>query len=211
MVFFSFIRLRLFIVLTCLSDASRPTPLAASTPPLGPRPSASACQRRVALPTPRPPAKPQRSPGGPALHKIALRATLCISTRMFRRIRRQFLLSRRRRTFVLCQHSTQQAQTRMSRYANVGAFALRKTTVRTRYAPIRTALAWRNHPESSSAPIKTGTELAEAIRSDPLCRDAQPNREPAWASLREMVLAAPPRPSPSASAQRGFFTRNPNF
>ena len=93
----------------------------------------------------------------------------------------------------------------MSRYANVEAFAVRKIAVRTRYAPIRTASALRNHPKSSSAPIKTGTELAEAIRSDPLCRYGQPNRRPGWASVREMVLAAPPRASPSASAQRGIF------
>ena len=147
----------------------------------------------------------------PAALQIALRARLRVLIWIYRQIDGTPKFSRRRRTYALCQHSTQQAQTRMSRYANVGAFALRKTTVRTRYAPIRTAQAWRNHPESSSAPIKTGTELAEAIRSDPLCRDAQPNREPAWASLREMVLAAPPRPSPSASAQRGIFTRNKNF
>ena len=99
----------------------------------------------------------------------------------------------------------------MSRSANVEAFARRKTTVRTLPKPIRSALALRNHPESSSAPMKTVTELAEAIRSDRLCRDAQPNRGPAWASLRELVLAAPPRPSPSAPAQRGIFTPGTKF
>ena len=187
MVFFSFIRLRLFIVLTCLSDASRPTPLAASTPPLGPRPSASACQRRVALPTPRPPAKPQRSPGGPALHKIALRATLCISTRMFRRIRRQFLLSRRRRTFVLCQHSTQQAQTRMSRSANVCALKRRKSCVGTQPATMRRALALGNHWKSIPEPVRSPQKLSDTIRSEFLRRDAQPKWGHARASFREMV------------------------
>ena len=61
------------MVLTCISDASRPTPPAASTPPLAPRPSASASvasryQRLDRLP--------------PAVRKIALRATLCIYSRM---------------------------------------------------------------------------------------------------------------------------------
>ena len=115
------------------------------------------------------------------------------------------ILSRRRRTYVQCQHSPQQAQTRMSRSGLLGAFAVRKIAVRTLPAPIRSAQALRNHPESPSAPVKTGTELAEAIRPDPLCRDGQPNRRPGWASVREMVLAAPPRASPSASAQRGIF------
>ena len=147
----------------------------------------------------------------PAAIQIALRARLRILIRIHLQFGGTPKFSRRRRTYALCQHSTQQAQTRMSRYANVGVIEREKSCVRTRYAPIRTARALRNHPISSSAPMKTGTELAEAIRSDSLCRDGQPNREPAWASPREMVLAGPPRPSRSASATRGLFTRNPIF
>ena len=115
---------------------------------------------------------------------------------------RQF--SRRRRTYALGQHWTQQPQTRMSRSANVGAFERRKTTVRTLPGPIASAQALRNHPESSSAPADRGGKLSKAIRSEGLCRHGQPNRGHRRASLREMVLAAPP-PAPQehgGSSQR---------
>ena len=117
MVLFSFIRQRLFIVLTCISDASRPTPLAASTPPLAPRVLASAsvasrCQRLARPPCPNAP--PVR---GPCCAQDRHSSDFVHLFANVRRIWRKFLLSRRRRTFVQCQRSPQQAQTRMSRSA----------------------------------------------------------------------------------------------
>ena len=115
--------------------------------------------------------------------------------------------SRRRRTFALCQDSTQQAQTRMSRSANVGAFKRRKRPVRTLSGPIASAPALRNHPESSSAPADRGGKLSKAIRSEGLCRDGQPNRVHRRASVREMVLTAPP---PAPQEHGGSSQRTPH-
>ena len=94
-----------------------------------------------------------------------------------------------------CQHSTQQAQTRMSRSANVCAFGLGLRCAPHSPGPIGPALAVRNHWKSIPKPIESPPKLSEAIGSDRLCRPTHPNRGPAWASVREMVLSAPPRAS----------------
>ena len=109
---------------------------------------------------------------------IALRARLWVSMWIYLKIDGASPFSRRRRTFALGQDSTQQAETRMSRSANVGAFKRRKANVRTLPGPIASALALRNHPESSSAPADRGGQLSKAIRSEGLCCDGQPKREP---------------------------------
>ena len=106
--------------------------------------------------------------------------------------------SRRRRTFALCQNSTQQPQTTMSRSANVGAFRLRKRAVRTLPGPLASASALRNHPEGILTPIDSGGKRSKTIRSEGLCRHGQTNRGHGQACVGEMVLAAPPRAPPSA-------------
>ena len=111
------------------------------------------------------------------------------------------IFSRRRRTYVQCQHSTQQAQTRMSRCANVCALKRRKSCQGKQPARISFALALRNHWKRLPDPVRSPQKLSDTIRSDLLRRDGQPKWGHARASFREMVQFAPPRTSRGASAE----------
>ena len=151
--------------------------------------------RLVAARASAPYVRPRLPTQPPAAQWIPLRARLWVSSWIYLKIEGETIFSRRRRTFALGQDSTQQPQTAMSRSANVEAFKGRERVVRTLPGPIASALALRNHPEGSSAPADRGGKLSKAIRSEGLCPDAQPKRAPVRASVREMVLAAPP-PAP---------------
>ena len=145
-------------------------------------------QRCVAPPT------PEHYPGAPSGATAAADCEIDRASSHFvnfhavcASIWRKFLLSRRRRTFVLCQHSTQQAQTRMSRSANVCALKRRKSCVGTQPATMRRALALGNHWKSIPEPVRSPQKLSDTIRSEFLRRDAQPKWGHARASFREMV------------------------
>ena len=105
--------------------------------------------------------------------------------------------SRRRRTYALCQHSPQQAQTRMSRCALLGPNKRALRVLRHRAARLRRAEAHDKAPIEALKPVRCGFSSDGDWIGPSDCCVRQRNWGHGQASLREIVLAALPRPSPA--------------